>query len=246
MNNMKLISSGSFLMGANNWGEYEKPVHEVSLDSYWMDVAPVSNQEFLVFTQNTGYITTAEHKGFAFGCKNGKMQNIEGLSWKSYVTEDRLNHPVVLVSWYDANSYAEWVGKRLPTEAEWEKAARGTLEQKMYPWGDEEPHELIANFNKTVQNIPPTTPIKSYPPNEYGLYDMAGNVWNWCSDWFSEDYYTKEKCNNPQGAKTGITKVRKGASFNVIQSFRLRCANRGAFLPENYAINIGFRCVKDL
>jgi formylglycine-generating enzyme required for sulfatase activity len=104
----------------------------------------------------------------------------------------------------------------------------------------------MCNFAKSTIATPPTTEVKSFTPNGYGLHDMCGNVWNWCNDWFSETYYSQSEDKNPQGPKTGITKIRRGASFNIIQNFRLRTSNRGAYNPEFYAINIGFRCAKDL
>lgn len=227
---MQLIPNGTFLMGSVGWGEFEGPVREVFLGPFRMDDAPVTNQEFSAFTRQTGYRTTAEIKGFARGYEQGEIKEIRGLSWKTYFTEERADHPVVLVSWHDAAAFAQWAGKRLPMEAEWEKAARGGLEQKLYPWGDNPPDALRCNFGRQTVDMPPTTAIRSFAPNAYGLYDMAGNVWQWCSDWFSE---------------TAATKVRRGASFNIMQAFRLRCANRGAFKPDDFAINIGFRCVKD-
>jgi formylglycine-generating enzyme len=245
--NMCLIPAGSFLMGAEGWGASEAPIHEVYVDAFLMDESPVTNEQFAEFVAKTGYSTTAEQKGSAFGYENGNIQEIKGLSWKSYFTRERVNHPVVLVSWYDADAYAKWAGKRLPTEAEWEKAARGGLVQMLYAWGNDEPQENTCNFGKETTNMPATTTIKSYAPNVYGLYDMGGNVWNWCQDWFSETYYSQQASNfNPQGAESGNTKVRKGASFNIIQTFRLRCSNRGAYKPEEVAINIGFRCAKNL
>ena len=242
---MTLIPAGKFLMGSQGWGEFEGPIHEVHIDDFLIDKSPVTNHEFAQFVNQTKYKTTAETNGLATGYENGEMKVILGLCWKSYYNEERKDHPVVLVSWYDANEYATWAGKRLPSEAEWEKAARGGLDQTLYPWGNNEPDNSICNFGKQTKDYPPTTEIKSFPPNEFGLYDTAGNVWNWCADWFSENFYSVGEYLNPKGAKMGVTKVRRGASFNIIQTFRLRCANRGAYDPKSYAINIGFRCAKD-
>ena len=243
--NMKLIPAGKFLMGSEGWGEFESPIHEVFVDEFLIDEAPVTNQEFSEFVKQTGHKTTAEINGIASGYENGEMKEIAGLCWKTYFNEERKNHPVVLVSWNDANEFAKWAGKRLPTEAEWEKAARGTLEANLYSWGNNEPDNSFCNFEKQTDNFPPTTEVKTFPSNAFGLFDMGGNVWNWCSDWFSENYYSVSENENPNGAATGITKVRRGASFNIVQTFRLRCANRGAYDPNSFAINIGFRCVKD-
>jgi formylglycine-generating enzyme len=242
---MRLIPAGRFLMGADDWGEFEGPVHEVFVDDFLIDETPVTNTRFARFVEETKYKTTAEQTGFAPGYENGIMKELKGLNWRAYYSKERANHPVVLVSWHDANEYAKWAGKRLPTEAEWEKAARGDLNQNLYPWGNQEPDNTLCNFGKTTKEIPATTEIKTFPANAFGLYDMAGNVWNWCADWFSENYYSESGSVNPSGAIIGNTRVRRGASFNIIQPFRLRCSNRGAFIPENYAINIGFRCAKD-
>lgn len=245
IDNMHLIPAGKFLMGANGWGEFESPVHEIYLDNFLIDETHVTNFQFSEFVSQANYKTTAEINDFAMGYENGEMKKIPGLYWKSYYTEERQNHPVVLVSWYDANEFAKWSGKRLPTEAEWEKAARGGLEQTLHPWGNYQPLLETCNWGKQTVNFPATTDVKSFAPNHFGLFDMAGNVWNWCNDWFGENYYENEIYKNPEGAIDGITKVRRGASFNIMQTFRLRCSNRGAFNPESYAINIGFRCVKD-
>lgn len=242
---MRLIPLGNFVMGAEGWGEFESPIHEVFIDDFLIDETHVTNWQFAEFVEQTCYKTTAEKIGKANGYENGVMKEIEGLNWKTYATKERSNHPVVLVSWSDANEFSKWAGKRLPTEAEFEKAARGGNNQSKYPWGNHEPDNTICNFGKQAIDVPPTTEVKAFPPNAYGLYDMAGNVWNWCADNFSERYYAESEVSNPKGTKTGITKIRRGASFNIIQTFRLRCANRGAFMPDNFAINIGFRCVKD-
>jgi formylglycine-generating enzyme len=242
---MKLIPQGKFLMGSEGWGEFESPIHEVFVDDFMIDETSVTNLEFSKFVTETNYKTTAEQKGFAMGYENGEMKEIAGLNWKSYSTIERQNHPVVLISWNDANEFSKWAGKRLPTEAEWEKAARGGLEQSLFPWGDSETQKETCNWGKQTTDFPSTTDVKTFEPNNFGLYDMAGNVWNWCSDWFEGNYYSNEIHENPKGGENGITKVRRGASFNIIQTFRLRCANRGAYSPDNYAINVGFRCVKD-
>ena len=244
--NMALIPGSDFEMGAKGWGEFESPVHPVFVKDFLLDAAQVTNRQFRLFAEATAYVSTAEQKGWAWGYRDGKPAEILGLCWKTYATHDRDEHPVILVSWHDAAAYAKWAGKRLPTEAEFEKAARGGLSGKLYPWGDEQPTDRLCNFGKEAFDVPPTTPVGHFPPNGYGLFDMCGNVWNWCSDWFSENYYTNSPAENPSGAASGATKVRRGASFNIMQTFRLRCSNRGAYLPDNYAINIGFRCAKDL
>ncbi len=231
-------------MGAEGWGEFESPIREVFVSDFLMDETPVTNKSFAFFVEQTGHVTTAESVGFAMGYVEGKMTKVNGLSWRTYAIEDRALHPVVLVSWADAMTYATWVGLDLPTEAEWEKAARGGLIQQLYPWGNYSPDARMCNFNRTTVDLPATNAVGSHAPNAFGLSDMAGNVWNWCKDWFDESYYAQGNHSDPQGPEAGTHKVRRGASFNIIQDFRLRCANRGAFAPADYAINVGFRCVK--
>jgi formylglycine-generating enzyme required for sulfatase activity len=241
---MVLIPAGSFLMGSEDGGEFERPVHEVYLDDFWMDETPVTNQQFAEFVQATGYETEAERAGGAWGYRDGHFSLIPNLSWKNYALPEREEHPVVLVSWNDAQAYVKWVGQRLPTEAEWEKAARGGLVGKLYPWGDEKPDGTQSNFAKSPSEIPPTTPVKQFSPNGYGLYDMVGNVWQWCADWYGENYYRESPLKNPKGPEGGLHCVRRGGSWNVIQPFRLRTANRGAMDPYSFVPNVGFRCAK--
>jgi len=239
---MVLISAGSFLMGSEGWGEFESPIHKVYLDDFWMDETPVTNRQFAKFVEETGYQTEAERLGSAWGYRNGEYSLISELSWRSYALPNREEHPVVLVSWNDAVAYAQWAGKRLPTEAEWEKAARGGNLGQLYPWGNHSPDGTQCNFAKSPSDIPLTTPVKAFAPNGYGVYDMVGNVWQWCTDYFEQDYYSKCSNQNPQGSETGLYRVRRGGSWNVIQSFRLRAANRGAMEPSQAVPNLGFRC----
>ncbi|MEO0583019.1 MAG: formylglycine-generating enzyme family protein [Bacteroidota bacterium] len=246
-NQMVPISAGYFSMGSNDGGPFEAPQHKVWVDTFLMDPYPVTNVQFADFIAATGYRTVAERNKGAYGFRDGAYREfIHGLNWRTYYLADRAHHPVVLVSWHDAKAYADWAGKRLPTEAEWEKAARGGRENELYAWGNGEPNGTQSNFAKTPQDLPPTTPVDHFPPNGLGLYDMVGNVWQWCQDWFQEDVYTQHTRQNPQGPAEGQLKVRRGGSWNVIQSFRLRSANRGALPPETVVPNIGFRCAKDM
>ncbi|WP_316762382.1 formylglycine-generating enzyme family protein [Pedobacter aquatilis] len=234
------IASGKFLMGSEGWGEFETPVHQVFISPFLMDETHVTNAEFENFVSKTGYITDAEKAGAAWSFRDGYFKMVSGLNWRSFA-EERSNHPVVLVSWNDADAYAKWANKRLPSEIEWEYCARGGFEQYDYPWGNEF-IENKCNWNKAAQEIPATTPVKTFEPNPFGLYDMVGNVWQWINDWYEPNAYLGLK-SAPAEEKL---KVRRGASFNVIQPFRLRCANRGAYEKDSYSINIGFRCAKDL
>lgn len=241
---MVLIPGGSFLMGSEEGSEFEKPVHAVHLDAYCIDATPVTNAQFAAFVEATGYRTTADRLERILSLQEGGVQ-VPEISWRTFATPGREEHPVIYVSWYDASAYAKWVGKRLPTEAEWEKAARGGGEDKRFPWGDEPPGEGRANWNRRQSEgePPPTSPVRSFPPNSYGLYDTVGNVWEWCADWYVDPYYVVSEARNPKGPDVGEYRVRRGASWNVREDFRMRCSNRGAMLPDRAWPNLGFRCV---
>ncbi len=243
---MVLILAGAFRIGSEEGSPAEGPLREVYVDAFWMDETPVTNEQFASFVQETGYRTEIELRGAAWGYEEGVFGMIAGLSWRSYALPKRLDHPVVLVTWNDATAFANWAGKRLPTEAEWEKAARDSQVGALYPWGNEAPDGTQCPFARVPAALPPTAAVRSFPATTSGLYDMVGNVWQWCADWFGEEAYAAISAPNPNGPATGEHRVRRGGSWNVLQAFRLRCANRGAMAATETAANMGFRCAKSL
>ena len=212
---MMLVPAGYFLMGGEEGNEDEQPQHRVHVDAFYMDTAEVTCARYERFLKQTGY---PPHQ-----------------LWDPKF--DRPEDPVVGLSWYDASAFAKWAGKRLPTEAEWEKAACGGLVEKKYPWGDEIDREK-ANYNSFG-----ITPAKSYEPNGYGLYDMAGNVWEWCQDWYGKEYYNMSSRENPSGPFLGTRKVVRGGAWYCNET-ALRISNRYKNDPGLGSFNIGFRCVK--
>lgn len=240
------VSGGTFEMGCDTGSEAERPIHTVCLSPFLVDENPVTNASFARFAEATDYATEAEISGQAWGAVGGEFQMISGLCWKSYFTKDRADHPVVLVTWNDAQAYAAWSGLRLLTEAEFEFCARGGIDGADFPWGNSEPDGSQSPFARPPANLPPTNPVGILGVNPLGIADLAGNVWQWCSDTFSDDYYSKSPMNDPKGPSTEGLKVRRGGAWNVIQSFRLRCSNRGAAKPSSAAPNMGFRCAKSI
>ena len=211
---MVLIPAGPFEMGDSKnepeeWMKRSRPVHTVQLDAFYMDVHEVTVGQFREFVDQSGY---------KYGSNWDEVARFSPSD----------DHPMIYVSWHDAVAYCQWAGKRLPTEAEWEYAARGGLIGKRYPWGDEIIHD-DANYRGTGgkdQWDETTAPVGSFRPNGYGLHDMAGNVWEWCADWYDSDYYSKSPLRNPQGPSSGSTRVLRGGSwFNNFTS-DLRVANR--------------------
>jgi len=230
---MVLIPAGEFLMGSDDGDDNERPVHPVYLDTFYMDVYQVTNERYAKFLNEYGKETdSAGHELINIDNKSCLIEK----SGRTYRPRSGYeNHPVNCVSWYGAVAYAEYYDKRLPTEAEWEKAARGGLEGKKYPWGDESP-EGRANFKSGG-----TKPIGSFAPNGYGLYDMAGNAWEWCSDWYDKNYYKGSPRENPTGPSSGKYRVCRGGSWDYYP-YGLRAAYRGWGDPSYGYGARGFRC----
>jgi len=276
------IPAGSFLMG-DPFGEGdpadgESPVHEVSLPAYRIDTTAVSNAEFTRFVAATGYLTDAERFGVsavfhlvAAASPTDILHRVDSAPWwlavrgacwrhpegrRSSITT-RPHHPVVHVSWSDAQAYCRWAGKRLPTEAEWERAARGRRGGARYPWGDRLGDRGKWRCNIWQGEFPgqntlddgylTTAPVKAYRPNGFGLWNTIGNVWELCADWFSPAYYGHSPAEDPRGPSAGLTRVMRGGSYLCHDSYcnRYRVAARSSTTPDSSAANVGFRCAND-
>jgi len=280
---MIMVRGESFLMGTNEEDVFpadgEGPARQVTVDDFYIDQHTVTNREFQLFIKDTNYKTDAEHFGWSFVFQyflssyiskkvTQRVQQtpwwvvVEGAYWKQpegpdSQINDRMDHPVVHISWHDALAYCRWAGKRLPTEAEWEFAARGGLEQNRYPWGNELTptgryycniwQGTFPHINTKEDGFVGTAPAISFPQNGYGLYNMAGNVWEWCADWFSKDHDLNFERYNPIGPKTGKSRVMRGGSYLCHEQYcdRYRVAARTANTPDSSSGNVGFRCVRD-
>ena len=280
---MVLIPGGEFLMGTDDKIGYladgEGPVRRVRVNPFYMEECAVTYSQFSRFVKDTRYKTEAESYGWSFvfrGFLSPSVSKrvtqvvamtpwwapIKGSNWRhpegrNSNTKARMDHPVVHISWNDAMAYCEWAGKRLPTEAEWEFAARGGLEQKTYAWGDEltpkDEHRCnifqgtFPECNTVEDGYAGTAPSRSFAPNGYGLFNVAGNVWEWQSDWFSPTYHINGPRDDPKGPPKGNSKVIRGGSYLCHESYcnRYRMAARTSNTPDSSTGNLGFRCVQD-
>jgi sulfatase modifying factor 1 len=240
-----------------------RPQHTVYLDAFWMDQTEVTVGMFRTFVEATGYVTTAEREGYGHPYKPGPREqewpSVAGADWqhpRGPGSEAQGDHPVVQVSWDDAAAYCAWVGGGLPTEAQWEKACRGT-DARVYPWGNEFDERCLNFCDAQCQvtrwtNDPIfddgygyTSPVGSYPEgaSPYGALDMAGNVWEWTADWYGEQYYADSPYENPQGPDTGSKRVQHGGAwYDAGRAGWLACTARHATPARNRADDLGFRC----
>ena len=259
------IPTGTFVMGTDQGYPFEGPPHQVSVSSFWLDRYEVTNRQFRDFVTETNHRTEAEVYGWSgvFSEEEGSWGPVTGANWRHPTgpgssIEDRLDHPVVQVSWNDAAAYAKWAGKRLPTEAEWEWAARGGSDEGPFPWGaDLNPDgRHMANVwqgvfpvrHQVLDGYRTTAPVGSFPANGYGLYDMAGNVWEWTRDWYRNDWYRHSGgVRDPAGPAEGSERVIRGGSWmcsvNYCQGYRVAARQKTA--PDSGLTNLGFRCARD-
>ena len=279
------IEKSRFLMGTENEEGFpadgEGPIREVTLGAFHIDQYPVTNEQFRAFVRAAAYKTDAERFGWSFVFHNqlpadryaGLVEDtvaghewwckVQGADWAhpegpDSSLEQRPHHPVTHVSWNDAAAFAAWAGKRLVREAEWELAARGGLEQKIYSWGDE-----LTPGGKHLCNIwqgefpshdtaedgyAGTCPVDAFPANGRGMYSAAGNVWEWCGDWFHPTYHVEATRVHPVGPPTGTARVMRGGSFLCHRSYcnRYRVAARTSNTPDSSTTNLGFRCARDV
>jgi sulfatase modifying factor 1 len=284
---MVLITGGPFLMGGDDPDPFpddgEGPVRQVELRPYYIDPKAVTNAQFATFVKATGFVTEAKRFGwsFVFGAFVGAdaqrhvvdatvpgapwWLGVEQATWRAPEGPGsdiarRQNHPATHVSWNDAAAYAEWAGKRLPTEAEWEKAARGGLPHSTYPWGDEFTHRgrhrcntwqgTFPRHNTSEDGFVGTAPVDAFRPNGFGLFNTSGNVWEWCADWFSADWHAEERPEtrvDPAGPPDGEARVVKGGSYMCHLSYcnRYRVAARTSNTPDSSTGHMGFRCAAD-
>lgn len=278
------VAAGEYLLGGNDRDAFpadgEGPVRRVRLSEFRIDACAVTNAQFAAFARQTGYVTEAERIGWSYifhACLHANARGavldagvpeapwwlaVSGANWRApggpgSSAGTLQNHPVVHVSWHDAGEYAHWAGKRLPTEAEWEAAARGGLDRAVYPWGDELEPRGQRRCNIWQGRFPDvstgpvgTVPVRSFRPNGYGLYNVAGNVWEWCADRWSASWHVPDQPAtriDPTGPSEGDSRVIRGGSYLCHYSYcdRYRVAARTHNTPDSSTGHMGFRCAAD-
>ncbi|WP_456061979.1 formylglycine-generating enzyme family protein [Antiquaquibacter oligotrophicus] len=274
------LPGATFVMGDSsgdaNPMDGELPRHPVVLDAFEIDITPVTNEQFAEFIEATGYITEAQALGASAvaevllrshapipGAERSDPPwwvTVPGADWSHPIgphssLEGLHDHPVVHVSWNDANAYCQWAGRRLPTEGEWEYAARAGHSEWTYPWGNDGVEEggwraniwqgEFPTHNTGADGWVGTAPVKSFEPNDFGLWQMVGNVWEWCSDRFSPRYYSASVIQDPRGPERGSTRVLRGGSYLCHDSYcnRYRNSARSSNTPSSSMGNAGFRTV---
>ena len=239
LNKMKIIPAGAFLMGCDPWDsrspclDSEAPSHIVYLKRFAIDVFEVNNKQY------ADCVTADACRPPKFGESDLQAAKYENQAFNDF--------PITNINWYDARDYCGWVGKRLPSEAEWEKAARGDQDERFYPWGDRTPDCSLVNFAGLDGNCPgSTTAVDEFPAgaSPYGILNLAGNVREWVADWFDANYYLNDVVNNPPGPQTGWERSIRGGSYNS-DWIDIRVNARGHNPPEFRAENLGFRCASD-
>jgi len=235
---LKRIPAGEFLMGTSiskrDGGRNEYPERRIFLDAFYMDSLEITNGRYLEFVKATGH-RIPEHP------RDKTLTLWQGAT----VPAAFKDHPVINVDWSDAAAYCAWAGRRLPTEAEWERAARGTTGRR-FPWGDAEPTRTLANYLNQWRNGGGLEPVGSHPQgaSPEGVQDLQGNVWEWVSDWYDPHYYEKGPLRNPKGPNEGTRKVMRGSGWES-EAPLLRSAHRLSSDPKNRNHSLGFRCAID-
>ncbi len=229
---MVFIPGGEFLRGRSHalpddglkWFptllKDDRPVRGIFVDHFYLDRREVTNRDFAAFVEATG-------RAAPYYWPGGELP------------ADKVDHPVVNVNWGDAAAYCRWAGKRLPTEAEWERACRGPAEGAVYPWGDRDPTKEDVRFDV----ITGPGQVCRFSESYFGLCDIAGNVWEWCADWYEKDYYERAPDRNPPGPENGLYRVLRGGSWADLPKY-LTCAYRSFARPAERSPNVGFRCAK--
>lgn len=282
---MATVPAGAFVYGCDRReghpADGEGPARIVELDAFAIDRCAVTNERFSRFAEATGYVTDAERAGWSFvfaGLLPDDFEETHGVAaapwWRQVFganwrqphgpqsdLSEHMTHPVVQVSHNDALAFCAWAGKRLPTEAEWEKAARGGLESRRFPWGDDEVVDGVHRCNVWQGTFPSdnskddgfygTAPVDAFAPNGFGLHNMAGNSWEWCEDWFTNRRFAGVSAApiiNPHGPSTGTHRVMRGGSYLCHPSYcwRYRNAARSASTVDTTTGHVGFRCVRDI
>ena len=261
---MQRIPAGEFVMGGVDPSfPDQRPLHRVRLPAFWLDATPVTNAQFAQFVEATDYQTTAQRRGWSsvFDPASKTWRRVANASWRRPLGPDssivgRERQPVVQVSWLDASAYAAWAGKRLPTEAEYEYAARSGLVDCDYPWGRDLNPDGRPAANYWQGRFPQAdagedgyvglAPVDAFPPTRYGLSDMVGNVWCWCSDWYGPEYYGESSGRQPRGPAEGHERVRRGGCWRSATHYGdgLRVYHRGHGPPHEATNDVGFRCAR--